>query len=352
MLDEKDQVEYIHAHNGEKITPLYRYKTATELLSYLPNSSLGFFEYTKDENNLASYSTPKLAISPVATRLNDKLFHLFITDNVSKSIEVWNNCRFYDNDCLFDFHGKLELKGITGFGGLAIENSGKDLSKVSDDVTFCNLYVACPNESKIKYIEIPMSFEEKSQVNSTLNIEHKALTKPMDIAVKTNSNSFGHTLVAVFNGKCGRIFLFCKTDDNCFNLLKIYARSIVNPPSNSRVFFDSSNNLWVSSYNDAQLLIPVASNNETEKEVRHKIPIVVLIRDGSTVRSEFAYYVPRTFNRTVPLYRTSVQFLKCTVPTYRTRTIPKNVYRTSVPYFLAKIEAYRTAILAFKYSQL
>ena len=47
-----------------------------------------------------------------------------------------------------------------------------------------------------------------------------------------------------------------------------------------------------------------------------------------TVRSEFAYYVPRTLNRTVL--------------TSRTRTITKKAYRTSVPYFLAKIEAYRT----------
>ena len=52
-------------------------------------------------------------------------------------------------------------------------------------------------------------------------------------------------------------------------------------------------------------------------------------KDGSTVHSEFAYYVPRTLNRTVPAYRTSVQFLKRTVPTYRTRTIPKKAYRTS-----------------------
>ena len=64
-------------------------------------------------------------------------------------------------------------------------------------------------------------------------------------------------------------------------------------------------------------------------------------KDGRTVRSEFAYYVPRTLNRTVPVHRTSVQFLKRTVPTYRTRTV-KQAYRTSVPYFLAKIEAYRT----------
>ena len=75
-----------------------------------------------------------------------------------------------------------------------------------------------------------------------------------------------------------------------------------------------------------------------------------------TVRSEFAYYVPRTLYRTVPAYRTSVQFLKRSVPTYRTRT--EKEYCTSVPYFLAKIEAYRTvltyrtAILAFNYSQL
>ena len=46
------------------------------------------------------------------------------------------------------------------------------------------------------------------------------------------------------------------------------------------------------------------------------------------VRSEFAYYVPHTLNRTVL--------------TSRTRTITKKAYRTSVPYFLAKIEAYRT----------
>ena len=33
-----------------------------------------------------------------------------------------------------------------------------------------------------------------------------------------------------------------------------------------------------------------------------------------TVRSEIAYYVPRTLNRIVPAYRTSVQFLKRTIP--------------------------------------
>ena len=63
-----------------------------------------------------------------------------------------------------------------------------------------------------------------------------------------------------------------------------------------------------------------------------------------TVRPEFAYYVPRILNRTVPAYRTSVQFLKRTVPTYRNRTITNKAYRTSVPYFLAKIEAYRTVL--------
>ena len=42
----------------------------------------------------------------------------------------------------------------------------------------------------------------------------------------------------------------------------------------------------------------------------------------------------------VPEHRTSVQFLKRTVPTYRSRTVAKKAYRTSVTYFLAKIEAY------------
>ena len=41
---------------------------------------------------------------------------------------------------------------------------------------------------------------------------------------------------------------------------------------------------------------------------------MVLSKDGRTVRSEFAYYVPRTFNRTAPAFRASVQFLKRTVP--------------------------------------
>ena len=57
------------------------------------------------------------------------------------------------------------------------------------------------------------------------------------------------------------------------------------------------------------------------------------------VRSEFAYYVPRTLNRTVPAYRTSFPFLKRTVPTYRIRIITKK----GVPYFLAKFEVYRIA---------
>ena len=79
-----------------------------------------------------------------------------------------------------------------------------------------------------------------------------------------------------------------------------------------------------------------------------------------TVRSEFAYYVPRTLNRTVPAYRTSVQLLKRTVPRrqppvplQKRRTVPAYrtsyqnwdvAYRTYVPY--------RTAILVFIHSQL
>ena len=59
----------------------------------------------------------------------------------------------------------------------------------------------------------------------------------------------------------------------------------------------------------------------------------------------FRLCVLRTLNRTVPAHRTSVQFLKRTVPTNRTRTITKKAYRTTVPYFFAKIETYHTAIL-------
>ena len=47
------------------------------------------------------------------------------------------------------------------------------------------------------------------------------------------------------------------------------------------------------------------------------------------IRSEFAYYVPRILNRTVLAYRTSVQFLKRTVPTYPTGIITKKAYHTS-----------------------
>ena len=51
--------------------------------------------------------------------------------------------------------------------------------------------------------------------------------------------------------------------------------------------------------------------------------------------------VLRTFSGTVLANRPSFQFLKRTVPTYRTRTITKKAYRISVPYFLAKIKEYR-----------
>ena len=54
---------------------------------------------------------------------------------------------------------------------------------------------------------------------------------------------------------------------------------------------------------------------------------VILARiAGRYLRSEFAYYVPHTLNRTVPAYRTSIQFLKRTVPLQKRRTIPE--YRT------------------------
>ena len=56
---------------------------------------------------------------------------------------------------------------------------------------------------------------------------------------------------------------------------------------------------------------------------------VAAIKNDSTVRSELAYYVSRTLNRTIPAYRTLVQFLMHTVPTHRTRTFTKKAYGTS-----------------------
>ena len=77
-----------------------------------------------------------------------------------------------------------------------------------------------------------------------------------------------------------------------------------------------------------------------------------------TVGSKFAYFVPRTLNRTVPAYRTLVQFLKRRLPYLRTVPVPLQTRRTVL---LIKIEAYRTvltylpyrtAILAFSFSLL
>ena len=47
------------------------------------------------------------------------------------------------------------------------------------------------------------------------------------------------------------------------------------------------------------------------------------------VHSEFAHCVPRSFNRTVPAYRTSVQFLKRTASTCR--TLVRNGFLRTVP---------------------
>ena len=80
-------------------------------------------------------------------------------------------------------------------------------------------------------------------------------------------------------------------------------------------------------------------------------------KDGSTVRSEFAYYVPRTLNRT------SVPYFSSIFEAYRTDVPYQYHYKKGVPYqrtaFLSKnwgvpycTYPYRTAILAFNYSQL
>ena len=39
---------------------------------------------------------------------------------------------------------------------------------------------------------------------------------------------------------------------------------------------------------------------------------VTVTKEGSTVRSEFVYYAPRTFNCTVPAYRTALPSLMVT----------------------------------------
>ena len=56
-----------------------------------------------------------------------------------------------------------------------------------------------------------------------------------------------------------------------------------------------------------------------------KTTFALLAKDESTVRSEFACYVPRTLNLTVAAYRTLVQFLKRTVP------VPLRKRRTVLP---------------------
>ena len=62
------------------------------------------------------------------------------------------------------------------------------------------------------------------------------------------------------------------------------------------------------------------------------------------VRSEFAYYVPRTLSRTVPSYRTSVQFLKRTVPVplQKRRQVP--AYRTSYQKLRRTVPYLRTVL--------
>ena len=47
-----------------------------------------------------------------------------------------------------------------------------------------------------------------------------------------------------------------------------------------------------------------------------------------TVSSKFAYYVPRILNRTVPAYRTLVQFFEA----YRTNVLCQYHYKKRVPY--------------------
>ena len=49
-------------------------------------------------------------------------------------------------------------------------------------------------------------------------------------------------------------------------------------------------------------------------------PNHTVIKDGSTVRSEFAYYEPRTLNRTVPAYRT-----------FQPGPAPRGVFRGRAP---------------------
>ena len=67
------------------------------------------------------------------------------------------------------------------------------------------------------------------------------------------------------------------------------------------------------------------------------VRLVRTCKDGSTVRSDFACYVPRTLNRTVPAYRTSGQFLKRTVPVplQKRRNVP--AYRTVLPSLLLSL---------------
>ena len=78
-------------------------------------------------------------------------------------------------------------------------------------------------------------------------------------------------------------------------------------------------------YQEIKMLRVAVPSDPPSRHLRKSSPYHADLRnkDDSTVRLEFAYCVPRTLNRTVPAYCSSVLFLKRTVPTCRTRTMQK-----------------------------
>ena len=260
-----EQVEFTSSQSGE--SSVYWYKPAPENLRFYPNPAIGRFEYTNDEDNFATISTPKLTLSPVATTINCKYFHLLLANEASSSIEIWDCCCSDKNNYEFDYNGKLKIKEAK-LGNLTVENSGSDLTKVVGDVTYFGLYITFPSVAKIKFIELPTNHEKQAKmyVNATVDFTHEAMTKPVDITA-TSNNTTDQTQIAVLNGSCGRIFLFSKNQYS-FNLLKILLVSnLENVSPFSKLYFDSVSKLWISNYKSDHILNEMFQNNGLSNEV-------------------------------------------------------------------------------------
>ncbi|XP_076818541.1 uncharacterized protein LOC143464573 [Clavelina lepadiformis] len=258
--------EFFSALDSSKV----QYKwTKNEFNQNIPSNAIGRLSLKTAGYPVRAYlSTPRVTLSPVVTTCQEISCLIIITVPEFSSIEIWRFVVLRSGQYKVEPVGCLRVAGLTSWSQITCDNSGSDINKVADNVTYFRLYITCPQLGVIKYIFLPtFNFVEQNMRQTCKTITHDSLYKPVAIA----SSKVESSKVAVCDGSSGFIFIFQQSQTNSdFQVTKVISNRTT-LSSTSFISFDDSDNIWASNFENNLLLHYDGRNNRREEFTAHRL---------------------------------------------------------------------------------